>query len=77
MPVVYGVATELASGDGIGVGLQPAEGRGDRQEDPEEEHPGTLSADALPTLKFMTDELSQNFIANVRQTFFYKYLARR
>lgn len=44
---------------------------------PEEEHPGTLSADALPTLKFMTDELSQNFIANVRQTFFYKYLARR
>jgi len=44
---------------------------------PEQEHPGTLTADALPTLQFMTDELSQNFIANVRQTFFYKYLARR
>ncbi|MBE7433713.1 MAG: hypothetical protein HS100_07335 [Anaerolineales bacterium] len=44
---------------------------------PEEEHPGTLAADALPTLQFMTDELSQNFIASVRQTFFYKYLASR
>ena len=44
---------------------------------PEEEHPGSLTADALPTLQFMTDELSQNFIANVRQTFFYKYLAKR
>ncbi|MBI2332516.1 MAG: hypothetical protein HYU84_10230, partial [Chloroflexi bacterium] len=44
---------------------------------PEEEHPGTLTADALPTLQFMTDELSQNFIANVRQTFFYKYIASR
>lgn len=44
---------------------------------PEEEHPSTLTADALPTLQFMTDELSQNFIANVRQTFFYKYLASR
>lgn len=44
---------------------------------PEEEHPDTLTADALPTLQFMTDELSQNFIANIRQTFFYKYLAKR
>lgn len=44
---------------------------------PEEEHPGSLTADALPTLQFMTDELSQNFIANVRQTFFYNYLAKR
>lgn len=44
---------------------------------PEKEHPGALTADALPTLKFMTDELSQNFIANVRQSFFYKYLAKR
>jgi len=44
---------------------------------PEEEHPGSLTADVLPTLQFMTDELSQNFIANVRQTFFYKYLAKR
>lgn len=44
---------------------------------PEDEHPGILTADALPTLQFMTDELSRNFIANVRQTFFYKYLAKR
>jgi hypothetical protein len=44
---------------------------------PEEEHPGSLTADALPTLQFMTDELSQNFITNVRQTLFYKYLAKR
>ena len=44
---------------------------------PEEEHPGTLTADALPTLKFMSDELSQNFIANVRQTFYYQFLAPR
>ena len=44
---------------------------------PEEEHPGSLTADALPTLQFMTDELSQNFITNVRQTFFYTYLAKR
>ena len=44
---------------------------------PEEEHPGILTADALPTLKFMTDELSRNFIANVRQTLFYKHLTKR
>ncbi len=44
---------------------------------PEEEHPGSLTADALPTLQFMTDELSQNFIANVRQAFFYKNIAKR
>lgn len=44
---------------------------------PEDEHPGSLTADALPTLQFMTDELSQNFIANIRQTFFYTYLAKR
>jgi hypothetical protein len=43
---------------------------------PEAEHPTTLTADGIPTLKFMNDELSKNFIANVRQTFFYKYLAR-
>lgn len=44
---------------------------------PEKEHPGSITADALPTLQFLTTELSQNFIANVRQTFFYKYLAKR
>ncbi len=49
----------------------------DQPSKPEEEHPGSLTADALPTLQFMADELSQNFIANVRQTFFYKFLASR
>jgi hypothetical protein len=44
---------------------------------PEYEHPNTLTAGAIPTLQFMTDQLSQNFIANVRQTLFYKYLAKR
>jgi hypothetical protein len=44
---------------------------------PEYEHPNSLTADGIPTLKFMTDQLSQNFVANVRQTLFYKYLAKR
>jgi len=44
---------------------------------PEYEHPNSLTADGIPTLKFMNDQLSQNFIANVRQTLFYKYLAKR
>ncbi|MCZ2127629.1 MAG: hypothetical protein LC099_07630 [Anaerolineales bacterium] len=43
----------------------------------ENEHPNTLTADAIPTLKYMTDQLSQNFIADVRSTFFYQYLMRR
>lgn len=42
---------------------------------PEDEHPNSLTADGIPTLQFMTDELSKNFIANVRGTFFFKYLA--
>jgi hypothetical protein len=44
---------------------------------PEYEHPNSLTADGIPTLKFMTDQLSQNFVSNVRQTLFYKYLAKR
>lgn len=44
---------------------------------PEYEHPNSLTADGIPTLKFMNDQLSQNFVSNVRQTFFYKYLAKR
>lgn len=40
-------------------------------------HPGTLLADEIVSLQFMEDQLSKNFIANVRQSFFYKYLARR
>jgi hypothetical protein len=44
---------------------------------PEYEHPNSLIADGVPTLKFMEDQLSRNFVANVRQTFFYRYLAKR
>jgi hypothetical protein len=40
-------------------------------------HPGALTADSIPTLKFMNDKLSTNFIANVRQSIFYKFLAPR
>lgn len=42
---------------------------------PEYEHPGSLVADDIRTLKFMNDKLSKNFIANVRQSFYYRYLA--
>jgi hypothetical protein len=42
---------------------------------PEGEHPNMLVADEIQTLKFMDDKLSKNFIANVRQSVFYKYLA--
>jgi len=38
-------------------------------------HPNTLVADDVQTLQFMSDELSKNFIANVRQSFFYRYLS--
>ncbi|WKZ41108.1 MAG: hypothetical protein QY328_03530 [Anaerolineales bacterium] len=44
---------------------------------PEYEHPNSLIANGVPTLKFMEDQLSRNFVANVRQTFFYRYLAKR
>jgi hypothetical protein len=44
---------------------------------PEGEHPGALTADGIPTLKFMTDELSGNFIANVRQSLYYRFLSSR
>jgi hypothetical protein len=40
-------------------------------------HPGALTADGIPTLRFMNDKLSKNFIANVRQSIFYKLLAPR
>ncbi|CAG0979221.1 hypothetical protein ANAEL_01646 [Anaerolineales bacterium] len=42
---------------------------------PEYDHPGSLVADKIQTMKFMDDKLSKNFIANVRQSLFYKYLA--
>ncbi len=44
---------------------------------PEREHPNAILADDIYTLAYMKDKLSKNFIANVRQTFFYRYLARR
>ena len=43
----------------------------------EYEHPGALVADEIVSLQFMEGELSRNFIANVRQSLYYKYLARR
>jgi uncharacterized membrane protein len=42
---------------------------------PENEHPNMLVADEIQTLKFMTDQLSKNFIANVRQSLYYHYLS--
>lgn len=44
---------------------------------PEKEHPGALTADGIPTLKFMTDELSKNFIANARQSLYYRFISSR
>ncbi|KXK13150.1 MAG: hypothetical protein UZ14_CFX002001889 [Chloroflexi bacterium OLB14] len=43
----------------------------------EAEHPNKLVADEIVSLQFMDDELSKNFIANVRQSLYYKYLAKR
>ncbi len=42
---------------------------------PEAEHPGLLVADQIGTLEFMNDKLSKNFIANVRQSLYYRYLS--
>jgi hypothetical protein len=41
----------------------------------EDIHPNMLVADDVQTLKFMSDELSKNFIANVRQTLYYRYIS--
>jgi hypothetical protein len=43
----------------------------------EKEHPGSLIADEILSLQFMEDQLSRNFIANVRQSLYYRYLAPR
>ncbi|MBL8051241.1 MAG: hypothetical protein JNM46_08470 [Anaerolineales bacterium] len=43
----------------------------------EAEHPNRLVADEIVSLEFMQGELAENFIANVRQTLYYQYLARR
>jgi len=42
---------------------------------PENEHPNMLVADEIKTLKFMNDKLSKNFIANVRQSLYYRYIS--
>jgi hypothetical protein len=42
---------------------------------PEAEHPGALTADEIQTLTYMDDKLTRNFIANVRQSLYYRYLA--
>jgi hypothetical protein len=44
---------------------------------PENEHPNMLVADEIRTLKFMDDKLSKNFIANVRQSLYYRYISSR
>ncbi|MDO9302356.1 MAG: hypothetical protein Q7T89_13290 [Anaerolineales bacterium] len=44
---------------------------------PEGEHPNALVADEIQTLKFMNDKLSKNFIANVRQSLYYRYISSR
>jgi hypothetical protein len=44
---------------------------------PEGEHPNMLVADKIQTLKFMDDKLSKNFIANVRQSLYYRYISSR
>jgi len=41
----------------------------------EAEHPNSLVADNIVTLQFMDDKLSKNFIANVRQTLYYRFIA--
>ncbi len=43
----------------------------------EDEHPGSLVADEIVSLQFMQDTLSKNFIANVRQAFYYRFIAKR
>jgi hypothetical protein len=44
---------------------------------PEAEHPNAILADDIYTLKFMQDKLSKNFIANVRQSLYYRYMSSR
>ncbi len=38
-------------------------------------HPNALVSDDVKTLQYMSDELSKNFIANVRQSIYYRYLS--
>jgi hypothetical protein len=63
-----------------GQRAQPASGEVTHLEQPgvpEYEHPNALVADEIQTLKFMDDKLSKNFIANVRQSLYYRYISSR
>jgi hypothetical protein len=44
---------------------------------PEAEHPGALLADEIYTLAFLDDQLSDNYIANVRRSLYERYLSPR
>ena len=44
---------------------------------PEAEHPNAILADNIYTLTFMQDKLSKNFIANIRQSLYYRYISSR
>lgn len=43
---------------------------------PEADHPGTLVADRIRSLANVQDKLSKNYVANVRRSFFYRFLAK-
>ncbi|NJN80684.1 MAG: hypothetical protein HC797_09565 [Anaerolineales bacterium] len=43
----------------------------------ENEHLNSLAADEILSLQFMEGELAENFIANVRQSLYYQFIARR
>ncbi len=44
---------------------------------PEAGHPNAILADDIYTLTFMQDKLSKNFIANVRQSLYYRFISSR
>jgi len=44
---------------------------------PEAGHPNAILADDIYTLTFMQDKLSKNFIANVRQSLYYRFMSPR
>lgn len=44
---------------------------------PEADHPETLVADKIQSLANVQDKLSKNFVANVRNSLFYRFLAKR
>ena len=44
---------------------------------PEAEHPNAILADDVYSLALIQDKLAKNFVANVRQSLFYRYLSTR